>query len=166
MIFLVFSVCAIVFHSFFCEVSVTFCDFNYFCKFGSLFGTFSHHFHVTLLGIFLRLHFSFCAIAPYPHCNCTFTLFWYLFLLQLHLIAPLLLSAVEILFGAIALLLFLWPALDEATAGMELLRCFGEASCLRCNLAKSKLSSTHCAGLDLAPVIAELGCPWQEFPIK
>jgi hypothetical protein len=62
--------------------------------------------------------------------------------------------------------LLIKPSVQEATAAVELLRVFGNASGLHCNLAKSSVSPIRCGDVDLQPIISILGCPVQHFPIQ
>jgi hypothetical protein len=61
--------------------------------------------------------------------------------------------------------LLIKPTMEEATAAIELLRLFGTASSLFCNLGKSSVSPIRCEGIDLQPVLAVLGCPVRHFSI-
>lgn len=69
-------------------------------------------------------------------------------------------------FFADDVVLLIKPTVDEASAAVELLRVFGEASGLKCNLAKSSVSPIRCSGIDLQPVLEVLGCPVKSFPIQ
>ena len=62
--------------------------------------------------------------------------------------------------------LLIKPIPEEAEAALQLLRVFGEASGLRCNLAKSSASPIRCEGLDLRQVTTILSCPIKPFPIQ
>jgi hypothetical protein len=69
-------------------------------------------------------------------------------------------------FFADDVVLLIRPSIREASSAMELLKLFGEASGLRCNLAKSSISPIRCEEVDLQPILDVLGCPVQNFPIK
>ncbi|XP_071681522.1 uncharacterized protein [Lolium perenne] len=69
-------------------------------------------------------------------------------------------------FFADDVMLLVKPTVEEVTATMELLRVFGEASGLQCNLVKSSVSPFRCSLVDLQPVLDVLNCPVKEFPIQ
>jgi hypothetical protein len=55
---------------------------------------------------------------------------------------------------------------QEATAAVELLKVFPEASGLHCNLSKSSASPIRCSEIDLQPVMEVLACELKSFPIQ
>jgi hypothetical protein len=62
--------------------------------------------------------------------------------------------------------LLIKPSVGEASAVVELLRQFGEASGLNHNLEKRSVSPIRCDGVDLQPALDILGCPIKAFPIQ
>lgn len=64
------------------------------------------------------------------------------------------------------MVLIIKPTVEEANAAVQLLRVFGDASGLHCNLAKSSVSPIRCEGIDMQPILEALGCPIQSFPIQ
>jgi hypothetical protein len=54
----------------------------------------------------------------------------------------------------------------EAEATLRFLHDFGEASHLRCNLAKSSASPVRCDGVDLQQLTNILQCLVQQFPVQ
>jgi hypothetical protein len=56
--------------------------------------------------------------------------------------------------------------LAEAESAQEILHYFGEASGLRCNLAKSSASPIRCEDVDLQSLLNVLQCPIKKFPVQ
>lgn len=61
--------------------------------------------------------------------------------------------------------LLIKPLVTEAEAVLRLLRLFGEAFGLFCNLSKSSISPIRCDSIDLAPVMQILQWPVRSFLI-
>ena len=62
--------------------------------------------------------------------------------------------------------IFIKPSVEEAQAAIDILRLFGSASGLHCNLGKSSISPIRCEEVDLQPVLDVLECPIRNFPIQ
>jgi hypothetical protein len=69
-------------------------------------------------------------------------------------------------FFADDVVLLIKPSVTEAWEVVELLKLFGDASGLHCNLTKSSVSPIHCEGVDLQPIMDILGCLVEGFPIQ
>ena len=62
------------------------------------------------------------------------------------------------------LVIFTEPDLGELNSVKKLMQCFGEASGLLTNFAKSSIIPIHCSQLDTNALAAILTCPIQSFP--